>query len=188
MTSTAAKTPQATPLAGMKMSPDARARMRITEKLVLKYYNDMGKNKGNCTWGPGFLAHRGVCTDEELVRKVEASSIEIEYDKRIREAEERVRRRVRVPLNQAQFDALVSFTYNTTYRANQAVYDAANTGNFTAAASAISAAVRVSVGTGKDKKYVVAPGLIKRRAEESAPFRTAKNVKEASSNETRRSQ
>jgi GH24 family phage-related lysozyme (muramidase) len=181
MTSTAAKTRQASPLAGMKMSPDARARMRFTERLVLKYYNDMGKNKGNCTWGPGFLAHSGVCTEEELIRKVEASSIDIEYDKRIREAEERVRLKVRVALNQAQFDALVSFTYNTTYRANQAVYDAANTGNFAAAASAISAAVRVSIGTGKEKKYVVAPGLIKRRAEESAPFRAIRNASEATS-------
>jgi GH24 family phage-related lysozyme (muramidase) len=187
MTRTAAKTPQASPLAGMKMSPEARARMRITEKLVLRYYNDMGKNKGNCTWGSGFLAHRGVCTEEELLRKVEAASIDIEYDKRIREAEERVRRKVRVALNRAQFDALVSFTCNTTYRTNQAVYDAANTGNFAAAATVMSAAVRVSVGTGKDKKYVIAPGLIKRRAEESAPFRTAKNVN-PSANEIRRSQ
>jgi len=179
MTGTPAKTAPSSPNFNMKMSPEARARMRITEKLVLKYYNDMGKNKGNCTWGPGFLAHKGVCSEEELLRKVDASSIDVEYEKRIREAEQRVIRKVRVALNQAQFDALVSFTYNTSYHANQVIFDAANTGDFTAVASAISAAVNVNVGKGKDKKWVVAPGLIKRRAEESAPFRVKKNSEAA---------
>lgn len=176
MTGTHAKTAPSFPSANMKMSPEARARMRATEKLVLKYYNDMGKNKGNCTWGPGFLAHRGICSDEELLRKVDASSIDVEYDKRVREAEQRVKHKVQVALNQAQFDALVSFTYNTSYHANQIVYDAANTGDFAAVASAISAAVRVSIGTGKDKTWVVAPELIKRRAEESSPFRATKKI------------
>jgi GH24 family phage-related lysozyme (muramidase) len=163
------------PNAQMKMSPTARAKMRSTEQLVLRYYNDMGKNRGNCTWGPGFLAHRGVCDEEELLRKVDASSIDAEYDKRIREAEQRVKRKVRIALNQAQYDALVSFTYNTSNRSNQIIFDATNTGNFAAVASAISAAVRVSVGTGMHKKWVLAPGLIKRRADESAPFRAAPN-------------
>lgn len=158
----------------MKMSAGARAKMLGTEKVLLRYYNDMGKHRGNCTWGPGFLAHRGVCSEEELSRKVEATSIDVEYEKRIREAERRVRLKVRVPLNQAQFDALVSFTYNTSNRTNQLIYDAANTGDFLTVASAISAAVMVSVGTGKHKKWVLAPGLIQRRADESAPFREAK--------------
>jgi GH24 family phage-related lysozyme (muramidase) len=176
MAGTPTKTDTTAPNSDMKMSPEAKARMRATEKLVLKYYNDMGKNKGNCTWGAGFLAHRGVCTEEELLRKVDASSIDIEYDKRVQEAEQRVQHKVRVALNQAQFDALVSFTYNTTYHANQHIYDIVNSGDFTKVAAAISAAVRVSVGTGKNKKFQTAPGLIKRRAEESAPFRGVKKA------------
>jgi GH24 family phage-related lysozyme (muramidase) len=159
--------------AGMKMSPEARARMRASEKVVMRYYNDMGKNRGNCTWGAGFLAHKGVCSAEELQLKVSAPSIDIEYAKRVAEAERRVRRKVTVPLNQAQFDALVSFTYNTSNIANQRVYDRVNSGDFAKTAEAISDAVKVDVGGGKKKKFVLAPGLIRRRVEESAPFRAA---------------
>lgn len=169
------------PNAQMKMSPVARARMRAIEKDVLRYYNDMGKHRGNCTWGPGFLAHRGVCNEEELLRKVDASLIDVEYDKRVREAEQRVRRKVRVPLDQAQFDALVSFTYNTTLHSNQRIYDVVNTGDFAKTASAISAAVQVSIGTGIHKRFRIAPGLITRRREESAPFRTAQKATAAAS-------
>lgn len=59
----------ASPNMGLRMSPHALNAMRNTEKVMLKYYNDMGRNKGNCTWGIGFYAHKGVCTPEELQRK-----------------------------------------------------------------------------------------------------------------------
>jgi GH24 family phage-related lysozyme (muramidase) len=159
------------PNKGMTMSPPARAKMRATEKAVLKYYNDMGKDKGNCTWGIGFYAHRGVCTADELQRKVSAPSVDIEYGKRVIEAERRVKLKVKIPLNQAQFDALVSFTYNTRNQVNQTVYDALNGGDFAAAADRMSKIIRVNV----DGKAKLAPGLIARRAEESAPFRTSAN-------------
>jgi hypothetical protein len=35
---------------------------------VRGYYNDMGGNRGNCSYGIGILAHRGACTEEELQR------------------------------------------------------------------------------------------------------------------------
>lgn len=155
------------PNAGMTMSPEARAKMRATEKATLRYYNDMGKNKGNCTWGIGFYAHKGVCTAEELQRKVAGPSIDIEYTKRVAEAERRVRLKVKVPLNQAQFDGLVSFTYNTRNQVNQTVYDALNGADYAGAADRMSRVIRVTV----DGKAKLAPGLIARRAEESAPFR-----------------
>ena len=98
--------------AHLKMSPAARERMRATEKAVYRYYNDMGKNKVNCTWGAGILAHKGVCTPEELATKVSASMIDHEFERRVAEAERAVRRSTSVPLNQAQFDALCSLTYN----------------------------------------------------------------------------
>ncbi|MGZ3183402.1 MAG: glycoside hydrolase family protein [Telluria sp.] len=144
--------------------------MRDTERSMLRYYNDMGKLGGNCTWGIGFYAHRGVCTAEELQRKVTAGAVDIEYMKRVREAERRVRLKVIVPLNQEQFDALVSFTYNTSNRTNEQVYQTLNSGDFVAAARAISGAVRVRVG----KQWKTAPGLVIRRREESAPFWKAK--------------
>jgi len=70
------------PNASMKMSPEARVRMRATEKAVYRYYNDMGKNKGHCTWGAGILAHKGVCTAEELARKVDAKMVDQEFERR----------------------------------------------------------------------------------------------------------
>jgi hypothetical protein len=51
--------------AAMKMSLEARARMRRRERDVFNYYDDMGPAKGNCTWGPGILAHKGVCIKED---------------------------------------------------------------------------------------------------------------------------
>lgn len=169
--------PTSNPNAGMRMSPEALAAMRNTEKAVMKYYNDMGKNKGNCTWGIGFYVHKGVCTPDELTEKVTAPAIEIEYAKRVAEAERRVKVKVKVKLNQAQFDAIVSFTYNTANVTNDRVYDALNANNFEAAAQRISEANKVKVGG----KLKLAPGLIKRRVEESAPFRAAE--KSATSNQ-----
>lgn len=149
------------------MSPNALARMRDTEKVMLRYYNDMGRHKGNCTWGIGFYVHKGVCSKEELERKVNVASIEVEYAKRVAEAERRVRLKVNKSLNQDQFDALVSFTYNTRSATNQRVFDALNAGNVAGAADIMSSAVNVKI----DGKAKLARGLIIRRAEESAPFR-----------------
>lgn len=167
--------PSASPNSHLVMSTDARARMRATEKVMLKYYNDMGKNKGNCTWGIGFLAHRGICSEEELARKVEAHSVELEYAKRVAEAERRVKVKVKVALTQEQFDALVSFTYNTTNVANNFVYDALNSSNFQRAAEIISSSVYVKTPDGKK----LASGLVRRRQEESAPFRHSQVAKPA---------
>lgn len=159
----------ASPNVGLRMSPHALNTMRNTEKVMLKYYNDMGRSKGNCTWGIGFYAHKGVCTPEELQRKVTAPSVDMEYVKRVTEAERRVKVKVKVKLTQAQFDGLVSFTYNTTNVTNDRVYQALNDDDFAGAARKISEANKVKVnGT-----WRLAPGLIKRREEESAPFRTA---------------
>ena len=103
----------AKPNAHMRMSLEAKARMRSTERAVYKYYNDMGKNKGHCTWGAGILAHRGVCSEEELGRKVSVTSVEIEFERRVAEAERGVKRLVVAELNQEQFDAIVSLSLTT---------------------------------------------------------------------------
>ena len=109
--------------AGMKMSSEARARMRRLERDVFKYYDDMGAGKGNCTWGPGILAHRRPCTKEELARPVSAAAVEAEFARRVMEAEAGVIRMVRVAkLPQDQFDALVSLTYNAGVHDTQRVH------------------------------------------------------------------
>lgn len=155
----------------MSMSPDARANMRAAEKAVYRYYNDMGKDKGHCTWGAGLLAHKGVCSADELKRKVSATMVDQEFERRVADAERVVRRSAKVSLNQAQFDALVSLTYNSGPTGASGTFGYVNKGDFTGAAANISRMVKVAVVEKGKKKYVIAPGLIKRRAEESAPFR-----------------
>lgn len=166
-----AKNPDTNPNRAMSMSPDARALLRATEKSVYRYYNDMGKNKGHCTWGAGILAHKGVCSEEELQRKVSVNMVNLEFERRVAETERDVRRNTKVPLNQAQFDALCSVTYNRGARGTRDTFELVNRGDFAGAAENISRMIKVEVKEGGKKKYVIARGLIKRREEESAPFR-----------------
>lgn len=158
------------PTANMRMSPDAKGRMRNTERTEYRYYNDMGKNKGHCTWGVGILAHRGVCTPEELTRKVSAAEVNAEFDRRVSEAEATVHRNIHVALNQKQFDALVSFTYNAGPDGSSQTYALINKNDFKGAGANMQKFIKVRVKTKTGEKKVVAPGLIKRRAQESAPF------------------
>ncbi len=163
-----AATPSAN--AGMKMSPEARAGMRRREVDVFKYYDDMGPGKGNCTWGAGILAHKGVCTKEELARPVSAAAVESEFARRVGEAEAGVIRNVKKQkLPQDQFDALVSLTYNAGVYGSRRVYALVESGRPAEAA----AQIRMMTTTRVNGKPVLARGLISRRAEESAPFQAA---------------
>lgn len=166
----AAATSLPRPTENMRMSPEAKGRLRITERTELKYYDDMGKNRGNCTWGPGILAHLGVCTPEELKRPVSGAEINAEFDRRIREAEATVHRNIHVALNQAQFDALVSFTYNSGPDGSAQTYGFINKNDFKGAGANMQKFIKVRVKTKTGEQKVVAPGLIRRRAQESAPF------------------
>lgn len=161
----------ARPNARMSMSLNASARMRVTEKAIYKYYNDMGKNKGNCTWGAGILAHRGVCSEEELMRIVSAQSVDIVFGQKVAEAEGIVRRGVHVALNQAQFDALCSLTFNAGAGRVTDTFAFVNKSDYAGAAKNMSKMIKVTIIKSGKRKLVTAPGLIKRRAEESAPFR-----------------
>lgn len=172
----------AMPNASMSMSADARASMRVTEKAVYKYYNDMGKNKGNCTWGAGILAHKGVCSAEELGRLVSAKSVDIVFTQKVAEAERIVRRGTTITLNQAQFDALCSLAYNAGPGGAEGTFRFINNADFAGAAANISKLIKVSVIDNGKRKYVVAKGLVKRRAEESAPFRAPTVPKPAANN------
>lgn len=166
-----AKTTEQSPNAGMKMSASARTRMRTGEKVVLHYYNDMGKHSGNCTWGAGILAHYGVCSAEELESKVSMKELNKEFDRRVAEAEGFVKRGIKkVALDQDQFDALVSLTYNAGIRNVRGTYDLVNSSDFAGAAENISRMTKVTIKKNGRRILVTAPGLIKRRAEESAPF------------------
>jgi lysozyme len=157
----------------MLMSTSARVTMRNTEKKVMKYYDDGGKGKGNCTWGIGTLAHRGPCTAEELARVVTDADVEREFNARLRVAERGVDSKVKVTLTQDQFDALVSLTYNLGVKGASRIYAKVNALDFKGAADEISSLVYgKQIINGKQVK-VRYPGLVSRRAYESAPFRTA---------------
>lgn len=171
MTDVPGKPEAGKPAVKMTMSPEAKAKMRATEKNVYKYYNDMGKNKGHCTWGAGILAHKGVCTEEELGKKVSATMVDQEFERRVADAERAVRRNIKVPISQAQFDALCSLTYNAGATGANGTYGYVNANDFEGAAANILKMIRVQVKEKGKTKYVIAPGLIKRREEESAPFR-----------------
>jgi len=80
-------------------------------------------------------------------------------------------RAITVPLNQDQFDALVSLTYNAGVKNMKGTYGYVNRGDFDGAARNINLMIRVTITDKGKRRDVVAPGLIKRRAEESAPFR-----------------
>jgi len=159
------------PNAKLRMSPPARQRLRVVETVQYRYYNDMGKNRGHCTWGIGVLAHRGVCTEEELGRAVSPAQVEAEFSRKVAESEGGVHRNVNIELNQAQFDGLVSFTFNTGAKGALDIYKLINSRNFSGAAENMMNFVRVRIKTKRGFKKVVAGGLVKRRQEESAPFR-----------------
>lgn len=156
--------------AGMKMSPEARKGMRRRERDVFNYYDDMGPGKGNCTWGAGILAHKGICTKDELAKPVSAAAIEAEFSRRVAEAEAGVIRNVsKQKLPQDQFDALVSLTYNAGVNGSRRVYALVESGRPAEAAKQI----QMMTSTHVNGKKVLARGLISRRSEESAPFQAA---------------
>lgn len=158
----------------MYMSTVARLQMRHREKPVMGYYDDGGRGKGNCTFGIGTLAHHGPCSPDELSKKVAEVEVELAFSSRVRDAERAIERNVKVELTQAQFDALVSFTYNRGSRGAAPVYTLVNKGDFSGAAHRISSEVYGHEMRKGVKVKVLYQGLIPRRVEESAPFRSKK--------------
>lgn len=76
---------------------------------------------------------------------------------------------IHVALNQAQFDALVSFTYNAGPDGSGQTYVLINKNDFKGAGASMQKLIKVRVQTKTGVKKVVAPRLIKRRAQESVP-------------------
>jgi GH24 family phage-related lysozyme (muramidase) len=143
--------------------------MRRRERDIYEYYDDMGPGKGNCTWGPGILAHHSPCTKDEVGKKVSQAAIDAEYARRVAVAERGVRRNVRkTALTQGQFDALVSLAYNAGVGGSMHVFRLVDKGELAQAALSISRMTSTTV----NGKSVLARGLIARRVEESAPFRS----------------
>jgi len=157
----------------MSMSVAGYAALRFNEGVVMRYYDDNPKN-GNCTWGIGTLAHLGSCTPEELRRTVLPEQVNAILKARVHEAERIVRATVTDhPLTQDQFDAAVSFAYNSSLKNTRATLAPANHGNMISVARHMKINIMITPRdangnpTGRAK---ISRGLIKRRSREAAPF------------------
>ena len=159
-----------------KMSPAAVKKLRDAEKLMTHLYNDPA---GHVTVGVGHLIHKGNANGSEPPEFLKGglppagnnqvapnptltvAEAEALFKSDIAERERYVLSQLRVPISQEQFDAVMSFIYNAgKYRAP--LYAAINRGDFDAAAAYIAEGPTAGG----------LPGLITRRAEEAALFRS----------------
>jgi lysozyme len=155
----------------MFMSSVGKLRLQNREKKMMRYYDDLGKGKGNCTVGYGHKVHSKPCTADELATKVTEKEVMRKFDADLRVAENAVNRNVKASLTQEQFDALVSYTFNRGPRGAHKAFELINSGDLSAAATEISSRTTASGQTKKGQ----ASGLFARRDEESAPFRNVAN-------------
>jgi lysozyme len=154
----------------MYLSSVGKLRLMNRKRKMVRYYDDLGSGKGNCTMGYGHMVHRKPCSAEELAKKVTQKEVMRNFDSDVRVAENAVNRNVKVPLTQEQFDALVSYTFNRGAAGSHKAFTLINSGDFTSAAAEMSSHITAS----DKKKMTRAGGLSARRAEESAPFRKAR--------------
>lgn len=156
----------------MHMSSVGKLRLMNRERKMIRYYDDLGPGRGNCTMGIGHYVHKRPCIADELARTVTEKDVTDAFDADVLAAERAVDRNVTTALTQEQFDALVSHTFNRGANGARKVYQLINAGDFDGAAGEISSHHSVAKIKKKGKWVTVhASGLISRRAEESAPFR-----------------
>lgn len=153
----------------LRMSSAGLLALRQRENVALRYYNDQANN---CTFGVGILLHIGPCTTEELRRPVTAQEVNEQLALRVRTAEQAVRRRVnQQQLTQAQYDALVSFTFNVGAGGARRTLDAANIGANDQVVNHMNQNVYIHpYSNGRRMPAVRSRGLANRRREESRPF------------------
>jgi lysozyme len=157
--------------AALRLSAEGRNAMRspTREGVVNGYYNDGGKTRGNCTFGVGIKVHDGPCSAEQLKRPLTPVQVEAAFGSAVVWAENGIKRHVRKqPLTQEQFDALVSFVFNVGVGRSITVLHRIDHGELDQAT-----AMMTSMNTSKQNgKPVFMPGLVRRRREETAPFRS----------------
>ncbi|MGH8777747.1 lysozyme [Paraburkholderia sp.] len=159
----------------MRMSQAGYAALRFNEGVVMHYYNDAPVN-GNCTWGIGTLAHLGPCTPEEMRLAVAPEQANGVLEARVHDAEVVVRSIVTgQQLTQAQFDAAVSFAYNSTRRNTALTLRPANQGDMAGVAHHMMQNI-IIIPRDRSGRQIgpqrMSRGLMNRRLRESAPFRS----------------
>ncbi|EEK6741156.1 lysozyme [Salmonella enterica] len=111
----------------MKTSDNGRAFIRAREGVKLAAYQD-----GGGVWTIGYGHTRGV-KQGQVINHEQADEF---LDSDLRQVESCISERVTVPLNQNQFDALVSFVFNVGRQAfsDSTLLKKLNEGNYRAAA------------------------------------------------------
>lgn len=111
----------------MKVSDNGRAFIRAREGVKLAAYQD-----GGGVWTIGYGHTRGV-KQGQVINHEQADEF---LDSDLRQVESCISERVTVPLNQNQFDALVSFVFNVGRQAfsDSTLLKKLNEGNYRAAA------------------------------------------------------
>ena len=136
------------------------------ESFKPQLYNDSG---GHCTIGIGTLVHRGPCDGTEPAEFkrgiTRARAVEL-FTAHLEDAAATVRRLVKVPLTQTQFDALISFTYNVGGGAfgKSTLLRKLNQGDYVSVPSELA---RFVYSGGR-----IQPGLVRRRRSEGRLFKT----------------
>ena len=146
----------------MATSDAGAAFIRRWEGLATTAYRDVA---GVWTIGYGHTAgfREGRFGPVSVIDAAEAETL-LRYD--LVSREETVRRLVRVDVNQHEFDALVSFEFNTGALARSTALRRLNDGNRLAAAEALTWWEKATI----DGVLTVVPGLVRRRAAEAVLF------------------
>ena len=128
------------------------------------------RGQGNCTIGYGHLVHTGPCdgraSEQQFLAGISRQQGSQLLAGELARSENQVRRMVTAALTQQQFDALVSFDFNTG-RLN-ALAQSLNTGQFANVPALMNQFVHAHIGG----QVVVMPGLVRRRAAEGRLFTT----------------
>ncbi|BFM41716.1 hypothetical protein CFS9_03570 [Flavobacterium sp. CFS9] len=102
----------------LKISEKGKQFIKDWELFKMKMYDNDGDDdsKGNCTIGYGHLIHTGQCDGSFSEKKFKNGISEKEasklFENDILIFEKAVRRKIKTPLFQYEFDALVSYVYN----------------------------------------------------------------------------
>ncbi|HJT97759.1 MAG TPA: LysM peptidoglycan-binding domain-containing protein [Rhodanobacteraceae bacterium] len=139
---------------GLSMSDKGIRMLEGFEGLRLDAYQDSGG-----VWTIGYGHTGGVHAGDHITQQQAEQYLRQD----IGWAQDAVRKNVHVPLNQNQFDALTSLTYNLGANGYPTLLDHLNSGNYAAAQRDFSMYVH-------DSKGHVLQGLVNRRNEEAALF------------------
>jgi lysozyme len=130
------------------MSHDGLIFLANLEGVVLTTYED---SKGILTIGVGHTAAAGPPRPTTGLKLTTAQAIDL-FEKDIEKYAAAVRRALKKPVNQCQFDALCSFHYNTGAIARASLTDAINRGEYEKAATLFMRWVKPVEITGRRRK------------------------------------